>query len=41
VLAHARHYFGLEPQRYQGHDPGTPTPQKPTLPHPDGFGPTD
>jgi hypothetical protein len=26
ILAHARHYFGLDPQRYRGRDPGTPTP---------------
>lgn len=24
VLAFARHYFGLDPQRYHGRDPGTP-----------------
>ena len=41
VLAHARHYFGLDPQRYQGRDPGTPAPEKATLPQSDGFGPTD
>jgi hypothetical protein len=41
VLAHARHYFGLDQQRYQGRDPGTPAPEKATLPQSDGFGPTD
>jgi len=27
VLARARHYFDLDPERYRGPDPGTPTPE--------------
>ena len=36
VLARARHYFGLAPERYQGRDPGTPAPEKASLPQVDG-----
>jgi hypothetical protein len=32
VLARARHYFGLDPQRYVGRDPGTPVPSPPSQP---------
>jgi hypothetical protein len=41
VLARARHYFGLDAQRYQGRDPGLPAPEKAALPQSDGSGPTD
>jgi hypothetical protein len=36
VLARARHYFGLDPQRYVGRDPGTPIPTPPPQPQPGG-----
>jgi hypothetical protein len=34
VVARARHYFGLDPQRYRGIDPGTPAEQPSTVPPP-------
>lgn len=36
VLARARRYFGVAPERYQGRDPGTPAPEKAGLPRVDG-----
>ena len=41
VLARARHYFGLDPQRYQGRDPGTPAPEQAGFPQTDNPGPTN
>jgi hypothetical protein len=41
VLARARHYFGLDLQRYQGLDPGTPAPERAGFPSTDNSGPTN
>jgi hypothetical protein len=36
VVARARHHFDMDPQRYEGRDPGTPSSSPPAVPHGDG-----